>query len=144
MGRVTINGSVAQFSCKRTIPKELWDVKGNLANDKGKDKDAPLVISSYSHKIVGMALLDNTRENYIKELVINLPVEIISETFRKEFKKVINKHKGKAKLTFNIIDSKNRISTEFVSTKHTVTVHDDIIQFLENRGLRYHIDKANI
>lgn len=22
MGRVTINGSVAQFSCKRTIPKE--------------------------------------------------------------------------------------------------------------------------
>ena len=29
MGRVTINGSVAQFSCKRSIPKELWDVKGN-------------------------------------------------------------------------------------------------------------------
>ena len=27
MGRVTINGSVAQFSCKCTIPKELWDVK---------------------------------------------------------------------------------------------------------------------
>ena len=23
MGRVTINGSVTQFSCKRTIPKEL-------------------------------------------------------------------------------------------------------------------------
>ena len=27
MGRVTINGTVAQFSCKRTIPKELWDAK---------------------------------------------------------------------------------------------------------------------
>ena len=38
MGRVTINGSVAQFSCKRTIPKELWDVKGNRA--KGKSKEA--------------------------------------------------------------------------------------------------------
>ena len=25
MGRVTINGTVAQFSCKRAIPKELWD-----------------------------------------------------------------------------------------------------------------------
>lgn len=24
MGRVTINGTVAQFSCKRAIPKELW------------------------------------------------------------------------------------------------------------------------
>jgi len=38
MGRVTINGTVAQFSCKRTIPKELWDVKGNRA--KGKSKEA--------------------------------------------------------------------------------------------------------
>ena len=38
MGRVTINGLVAQFSCKRTIPKELWVVKGNRA--KGKSKEA--------------------------------------------------------------------------------------------------------
>ena len=37
MGRVTINGSVAQFSCKRAIPKELWDVKGNRAKGKSKE-----------------------------------------------------------------------------------------------------------
>lgn len=34
MGRVTINGSVAQFSCKQTIPKTLWDAKGNRAKGK--------------------------------------------------------------------------------------------------------------
>ena len=38
MGRVTINGSVAQFSCKQTIPKTLWDAKGNRA--KGKSIEA--------------------------------------------------------------------------------------------------------
>lgn len=38
MGRVTINGSVAQFSCKQTIDKGLWDAKGNRA--KGKSKEA--------------------------------------------------------------------------------------------------------
>ena len=38
MGRVTINGTTAQFSCKRSIPKELWDTKGNCA--KGKSKEA--------------------------------------------------------------------------------------------------------
>ena len=27
MGRVTINGSVAQFSCKLTIAKTMWDAK---------------------------------------------------------------------------------------------------------------------
>ena len=34
MGRVTINGTVAQFSCKRSISKELWDAKGNRAKGK--------------------------------------------------------------------------------------------------------------
>ena len=38
MGRVTINGTVAQFSCKRSIAKELWDAKGNRA--KGKSREA--------------------------------------------------------------------------------------------------------
>ena len=32
MGRVTINGSVAQFSCKRTIAKKHWDYR--QAEDK--------------------------------------------------------------------------------------------------------------
>ena len=38
MGRVTINGSVAQFSCKLTIAKTMWNAKGNRA--KGKSKEA--------------------------------------------------------------------------------------------------------
>ena len=38
MGRVTINGTMAQFSCKRSIAKELWDAKGNHA--KGKSLEA--------------------------------------------------------------------------------------------------------
>ena len=37
MGRVTINGTVAQFSCKRNIPRELWDVRGNRAKGKSKE-----------------------------------------------------------------------------------------------------------
>lgn len=28
MGRVTINGTIAQFSCKQRISKDLWDAKG--------------------------------------------------------------------------------------------------------------------
>ena len=28
MGRVTINGTQSQFSCKKTIPLDMWDVKG--------------------------------------------------------------------------------------------------------------------
>ena len=38
MGRVTINGTIAQFSCKQRISKDLWDAKGNRA--KGKSREA--------------------------------------------------------------------------------------------------------
>ena len=41
MGRVTINGSIAQFSCKQRISKDLWDAKGNRA--KGKSREAVAV-----------------------------------------------------------------------------------------------------
>ena len=41
MGRVTINGTIAQFSCKQAIQRTLWDAKGNRA--KGKSKEAQAV-----------------------------------------------------------------------------------------------------
>ena len=34
MGRVTINGTQSQFSCKQSIPLDLWDVKGNRAKEQ--------------------------------------------------------------------------------------------------------------
>ena len=41
MGRITINGTIAQFSCKQTISKDIWDAKANKA--KGKSKEAVAV-----------------------------------------------------------------------------------------------------
>ena len=38
MGRVTINGTQSQFSCKKSVSLDMWDVKGNCA--KGRSKEA--------------------------------------------------------------------------------------------------------
>ena len=38
MGRVTINGTQAQFSCKYSVAVEQWDTKANKV--KGKSKEA--------------------------------------------------------------------------------------------------------
>ena len=38
MGRITINGTQSQFSCKRSITLSLWDAKGNCA--KGRTRKA--------------------------------------------------------------------------------------------------------
>lgn len=42
MGRVTINGSVAQFSCKLTIAKTMWDAKGNRARVRAKNQETSI------------------------------------------------------------------------------------------------------
>ena len=37
MERVTINGTIAQFSCKQRIAKDLWYAKGNWAKSKSHE-----------------------------------------------------------------------------------------------------------
>ena len=37
MGRVTINGTIAQFSCKQRVTKAIWDAKGISAIGKSKE-----------------------------------------------------------------------------------------------------------
>lgn len=33
MGRITINGTQCQFSCKHSIPLAMWDVKGMIRSN---------------------------------------------------------------------------------------------------------------
>lgn len=40
MGRVTINGTIAQFSCKQSVTKAIWDAKGNRAIGKRRQRAA--------------------------------------------------------------------------------------------------------
>ena len=45
MGRVTINGTQAQFSCKYSIAVEQWDTKANKVKGKSKAEQ----ITTISH-----------------------------------------------------------------------------------------------
>ena len=73
MGRVTINGSVAQFSCKRTIAKELWDVKGNRAKGKSKEaREINLALDNIKAQIIKHYQRLSDREAYVTaEMVCN-------------------------------------------------------------------------
>ena len=81
MGRVTINGSVAQFSCKQTIPKALWDAKGNRA--KGKSAEARginLALDNIKAQIIKHYQRISDREAYVTaEMVRNAYQGIGSE-----------------------------------------------------------------
>lgn len=73
MGRVTINGTVAQFSCKRTIPKELWDAKGNKAKGKSmKARETNLALDNIESQIIKHYQRISDREAYVTaEMVRN-------------------------------------------------------------------------
>ena len=73
MGRVTINGTVAQSSCKRTIPKVLWDAKGNKAKGKSIEaRETNLALDNIKAQIIKHYQRISDREAYVTaEMVRN-------------------------------------------------------------------------
>ena len=105
MGRVTINGTVAQFSCKRTIPKELWDAKGNKAKGKSMEaRETNLALENIKAQIIKHYQRISDREAYVTaEMVRNAyqglggEYETLLGAFDKEnevFKKQARTHPG--------------------------------------------------
>ena len=73
MGRVTINGTVAQFSCKRSIAKELWDAKGNRAKGKSREaRETNLALDNIKAQIIKHYQRISDREAFVTaEMVRN-------------------------------------------------------------------------
>jgi integrase len=73
MGRVTINGTVAQFSCKRSIPKILWDAKGNRAKGKSVEaRETNLALDNIKAQIIKHYQRISDREAFVTaEMVRN-------------------------------------------------------------------------
>lgn len=81
MGRVTINGTVAQFSCKRSISKTLWDAKGNRAKGKSVEaRETNLALDNIKAQIIKHYQRISDREAYVTaEMVRNAYQGIGSE-----------------------------------------------------------------
>ena len=66
MGRATIHGKVAQFSCKRSIAKELWDAKGNRAKGKSLEaRETNLALDNIKAQIIKHYQLISDREAFV-------------------------------------------------------------------------------
>lgn len=81
MGRVTINGTVAQFSCKRSISKTLWDAKGNRAKGKSVEaRETNLALDNIKAQIIKHYQRISDKEAYVTaEMVRNAYQGIGSE-----------------------------------------------------------------
>jgi len=77
MGRVTINGSVAQFSCKLTIAKTMWDAKGNRAKGKSKEsRDINLALDNIKAQIIKHYQRISDREAFVTAEMVPMPIKV--------------------------------------------------------------------
>ena len=114
----------------------------NKVEDKNARGGKRFEISGGFPKIRAISLLANVRESMIKEMVIDVPLEIVDGEFVKALKKAVRHNKGKSMLTLNIYDMDEKINAEFFSRKYSVTAADDFLSFLKLNGLHYRINKS--
>ncbi len=101
---------------------------------RGKDDKAP---QAFELRIQNMALLSNTRDEYISEFHITLPVQAVTEEFRKGLLKELKHHKGKARLFFDILFSHDGREDKLVmfSKKINVAPSFELEDYIESKGL---------
>ena len=112
----------------------------NKVEDKNARGGKRFEISGGFPKIRAISLLANVRESMIKEIVIDVPLEIVNSEFIRSLKKSVRHNKGKSMLTLNVHDDK--VNAEFFSRKYSVTAADDFLSFLRLNGLHYRINKS--
>ncbi|MCF0166757.1 MAG: DNA polymerase III subunit alpha [Bacteroidales bacterium] len=121
-----------------TIKPRYKFLSGNEKKDSSRKVERELTGGDLSLK--ALAVLDNVRTNGVKEVSIDLPVELLTEAFRKDLKDVLKKNKGKAMMKMNLIDKAKGFSVEMFSRKYQVACTDEMVEFLERHGLNYRIN----
>ena len=83
MGRVTINGTVAQFSCKQTIPKTLWDAKGNRARGKSIEaRDINHALDNIKRKSSSITNAFQTERHTLRLKWCAMPIKVSAASMR--------------------------------------------------------------
>ena len=90
-----------------------------------------------------MALLPNTRDDFIKEFHVELPLDASSAELRKALVKECKHHKGAARLFIDLRFSHDGAEDKLslFSKKYTVSPGYELIDFLDQHGLRYQLVK---
>ena len=127
MGRVTINGTIAQFSCKQSVTKAIWDAKGNRAIGKSKEaKEVNFVLDNIKAQIAKHYQRLSDREAFVTaEMVrnayqgIGTEYETLLRAFDKEnaaFAKRVGK--DRAKNTYNKYLVVRKYVAEFIKYQY--------------------------
>ena len=106
-----------------------------------KDDAAPG--DAWELRIQNMVLLSNTRDEFIKEFHIELPLDASTPQLRKDLLKEVRHRKGAARLYLDLTFPHDGIEDQLslFSRKYTVAPDYDLYAFLDRHKLRHHLVK---
>ncbi len=79
-------------------------------------------------KITGINLLSEVLEKLTKSITLRVNLFDIDEEFTKNFKNILEEHKGNHQLKLNVFDPDETISLEMLSRTHKVKITKQLIQ----------------
>ncbi|PKO95593.1 MAG: DNA polymerase III subunit alpha [Bacteroidetes bacterium HGW-Bacteroidetes-7] len=98
--------------------------------DDGKSVDYELKIKRIRH-------LANTKEDFVRDITIDIPVKMITPGFRGELVKKLKENKGKTSLIIKLVDFDNQVAVELISTKYQISLNNDLLDYFNSRGISF-------
>ncbi len=102
---------------------------------------------TYELRIQNIALLPNTKDEYIKEFHVEIPLDAATPDLRAALVKAFKYHKGKARLYVDLLFSHDGVEDTLglVSKKYALSPCYELIDFLDKKNLRHHlVTKVNL
>jgi DNA polymerase-3 subunit alpha len=87
----------------------------------------------YEFKVTGIELLSEVREAYVKSITINLPLSVITEEMVKTLEDLVEVHKGKTLLNFNVFDPENNMYIKMFSRTARIHPSDKFLRFFDRQ-----------
>ena len=91
----------------------------------------------YELKVKNIRHLANTKEDFIKELIVSIPVKNIDCDFRKELIKKLKESKGSTTLTIKLLDYEKKYAVEFVSMKYQLSLTKTLLDYFDSIPIEY-------
>lgn len=83
-------------------------------------------------KIEHIEFLHEIRNNRVKSLTLNIPLELVTDDFIEKLEAKTSESTGNALLRFNVVDTQNKMSISLFSRSTRISLTDEMVDYIQN------------
>ena len=105
---------------------------------RGRVQAKPYNDKELEFKIISMVQLQEMRDT-IKEMIVQLPIEEVTEAFIHDLTERVRESKGDTLLRLNVYDRGAQVSLRLFSKSHKVSLSQSLVGYLDDNSIHYSI-----